>query len=127
MDILSGPALAQVQQMIRDYYGQARGTSPDGPPPRVAPGPEVFIAKSPAGGIPARVGNTPGTALCDLYEARQDSFGSTARTLTALTLPNGDANQRQVDNLSTTAIEGSAYIAIVRDKFGCWVPVFEEC
>jgi hypothetical protein len=119
MDILSGPALAQVQQMIRDFYGQTRGTAPDAPPPRVAPGPEVFLALVPEDGIAAMVDTTPGSEDCALYKAEPQSWGSEVRELQPMMLPNGTANVRRVYNASSVAV-AAGYHPVWRDKLGTW-------
>ena len=127
MDLLSGAALAQVQQMIRDYYGQVRGERPEFPMVKVPSGPEVYVAKSPVGGIPARSGTTLRSALCDLYRDTPASFGSTTRSIAAWLGADGEQVQRRVYNLSSEAVAAEAYIVITRTKLGTWVVVMEEC
>jgi hypothetical protein len=71
--------------------------------------PEVYIARTPVGGIQAMSGVTPGSAECPIYE------------LDAGTLTLSQAIPQPVYNLSDVAIEGSIFVLLARDKFGTWV------
>lgn len=69
--------------------------------------PEVYIAITPPGGIPARSGLTFGSADCTIQQIL--SSGVVALNFT-----------KPVRNASTTAISGNDYIPVARDKFGTW-------
>lgn len=83
--------------------------------------PEVYVAKLPDDGIPARVGLEPGYAECDIYKQRVVSFGSDQTELILLTEPNGDPYKQFIRNLETTVLTGE-YITVKRDKYGFWMP-----
>lgn len=81
--------------------------------------PEVYIAYTPTGGIPALAVNitgtgtqeeddTPGSAECDIYRIIDGFFVSTGVT-------------RTVYNLSPLAVDGKHWIVVMRDKWGTWV------
>lgn len=75
----------------------------------VSQSPDVYIAKTPTGGIPGRVSLTPGSAECEVYvlvDGVLEALGIEVQT---------------VYNLGTTAIEGNLYIAIKQDKFRIWL------
>ena len=76
-----------------------------------------YLALTPSGGIPARVGTTVTMVDCPIYYLA--GTGST-RTLTStgVSLP--------VGNMSTTAIAGSAYI-MVAPFGGALLPPWEDC
>jgi len=78
--------------------------------------PEIYYAKAPSGGIPARVGNELGSALCDLYERDDDDeLIDTGRNET-------------VYNISGTAVEGNAWIVIATEvRRRDFVVIVESC
>lgn len=87
--------------------------------------PEVYIALTPAGGIPALTVlpgtgtggyDQPGVAECNIYQAR--FIGGSPLTPEIVPVPNVS---RLVYNLSTTAIGGDVWILLVRDKYGSWI------
>lgn len=90
--------------------------------------PEVYVARAPAGGIPALsvigtgTGDEPGHALCDVYRIAQ-SFG--AGTGTADDGPpkmvRVNPLQRYVYNFTTADIAAHSWLVLVRDKFGLWI------
>jgi hypothetical protein len=74
------------------------------------------IAKAPVGGIPARSGNTPGSAVCSLVSIE------TGPTLTVGSV------QETVYNISATAVSANTWIFINREYItGKWVVVMESC
>lgn len=82
----------------------------------------IYIAKSPAGGIPARSSDTPGSAACDIYfinddgdlEARKDS--------------NDNQISQTVYNLSASAVAADTYIQCKQEIFsGKLLCDFEDC
>jgi len=75
--------------------------------------PEVFMALTPTGGIPAIDGVIPGSAVCDLYRTT-GAFGSE-------TLEEMVGISKTVFNISATAIAADIYVLIKRTKQGKWV------
>ncbi len=87
--------------------------------------PEVYVARAPSGGIPALDDGSTGTgtgalnddvlgyAECRVYKI--EGFGGTADFVPV------DGLVRTVYNPTTTAIDGNAWVTIVRDKFGQWL------
>lgn len=70
--------------------------------------PEVYLAKAPAGGLPAADAGAFGQATCDLYRAGADGV-LTSTGLTKLLLNPG------------SAVAADATVLAVRDKFGTWL------
>lgn len=108
-----------LRQMLAEYR-QRHTPRPGSPDPWFAndhQAPETYYALTPDGGIPALDGDTPGTADCTIYHLVQDP-STLAQTLEEI--PN---LSRTVYNASGSAIPGSTYITITRDKFGHWVPL----
>jgi len=80
-----------------------------------------YIAKSPAGGIAARSGDTLTSQNCDLYGIVDDE-------LNAIIDSGSEPHVRKVYNLSTTAIDGSAYLQIRRENATSqFLAVWEDC
>ena len=71
--------------------------------------PDTYICKTPAGGIPAMSGITPGSATCSIYRRLSGSLAEIGLTKT-------------VYNFQSTAISGDTWIEVSRDKFGQWWP-----
>lgn len=78
---------------------------------------EVYIARSPVGGIPALqsmgstgIGDIPGSALCTVFKTSQSA--DLTQDVTGY--------QHTVYNLATTVIPGDTWLIIVRDKYGKW-------
>lgn len=129
-NVLSDEALQQVEEVVRRVTGGLYGGQPL-PTPPIAPGPEMFLAKSPSGGIAARETNVSTSEeevtgeLCELYEAE---YSDSTRVLSPMTLSDGTtAVTRTVYNFSSEAVAGDAWILIARDKFGTWWVIAEEC
>lgn len=70
--------------------------------------PEVYVAKTPPGGIAGRTGVVPASAECDIYQLIVSDLTIT----TGLTQP--------VYNLATDSIDGDSFVVIARDKYGRW-------
>jgi hypothetical protein len=101
----------------RIHSRQNNGGSPE-QPPYWNQSPEVYVAKIPTGGIPARTGTTPGQADCEIFKI--DTTGTP--TLTAVELPSTDPFERSVYNVYDAEIPASqGYALINRDKYGKWV------
>lgn len=69
--------------------------------------PEVYLAKAPTGGIPARLGNAPGSVECDIYKIVEGALVTTEFSKT-------------VYNLGEE-IEEETWVVVVRDKYGSWI------
>lgn len=65
---------------------------------------KVYVCKTPAGGIPAMTGDTPGSAECTVYRFDADDV------LEAVTDRNGDDVTITVKNLADEAVAGETYI-----------------
>jgi hypothetical protein len=128
---------AEFLRAIRGLLERTGQMSPvDAGRPLLLPGddlttPEVYVALTPGGGIPALAtdliyglagtgtgtgtgvggGNTPGSADCQIYRVL-NTEGVADLTDAGFT--------RTVHNLSTTAIAGGAWVLAVRDKWGIW-------
>lgn len=70
--------------------------------------PEVYVAKTPSGGIPALANDEPGSAACYVYRIIEGSIGSIGA-------------RRIIYNLGSTAVSGDEWIPVIRDKFGAWL------
>ena len=71
--------------------------------------PEVYAALAPTGGIPARVGTTPGSADCTIYQVSGDTLKAVYEFA------------QKVYNLNTSAVAAATYLAVTRDKYGTWL------
>lgn len=111
----------KLKQLFDDFYGESR-TSPvrtQTPRDEEYLTPEIYVALTPAGGIPALAegpdagtafgeGDIPGSADCQIYQVIAGSLD----TITGVT--------RTVYNLSESDIDGDSWILATRDKFGKW-------
>lgn len=89
--------------------------------------PEVYVARTPAGGIPALDENTtgtsttalgddvPGYAECDIYRIIDDETGGDNPVLKPV-----EELSKRVHNLSIFPIDEYQLIQVIRDKFGNW-------
>lgn len=116
---LTDQDVAVINSLLDFVYGDR--DSPPGRPPdhrHIMP-PEVYVARTPAGGIPSMVWQTgtgirdkPGSAECAIYQlVPTGTWGEILKPVEA---------SRFVYNLSTTAIPGNTWILVCRDKFGAW-------
>lgn len=99
------------------------------------PSPEVYIAKTPTEGIsaldslgtgtgsgaPAAAGDSPGSALCNIYTLSPASQPTSAGSPSVLVEVVGLS--KWVFNLSDSDIAGDSWILVVKDKFGSWIAV----
>lgn len=76
-------------------------------------GPEVYLVKTPAGGIPALATDIPGQADCDVYQRRDGDAGPVIAT---------PGLKRAIANAGTDAIPADVWLLVARDKFGNWWP-----
>jgi hypothetical protein len=108
--------LSREQTVNRPRYGAGPSFEFDG-----TQAPEVYLAFTPVGGIPAMgepsgTGSpdvfTPGSAICQIYQyipgLTPDDFIKVALSLT-------------IYNISTTAVPQHTLVKVSREKFGIWV------
>jgi hypothetical protein len=119
-----------LRAMAAEYMARKGNTGGRGltkiPPPTA---PETYVARTPAGGIPAMDAGTstgtgttslmddvPGYAECTIYQLlHTGSTGPHLEPIPSLT--------RRVYNLSNDDIPGNVWIVVTRDKWGAWYPV----
>lgn len=107
----------------RRYGGTAQRPHNDGEDWQT---PEVYVANTPEGGIPALSdlgtgsgagpGDVPGYADCDIYKIKLDGDGEPT------TVKAGSLSKR-VYNFSASGITGDSWVLTIRDKFGKWIAV----
>ena len=86
---------------------------------------QVYIAKTPGGGIPALSGNTPGSATVDIYYI--DGDGS-AQQLDDGGAPSPNKVQETAYNFSQTAVAGNTWIHLKQEMVsGKLLCDFEDC
>lgn len=109
-----------LKQLIHEHRLRPRNVREYGEQITVAGNfPDVYVAKLPNSGIPARSGNVPGVATCDIYKI--DITTPSTPTMTAATSVTRDVyNVYPVTTYCTTA-SSSQYVRIQRDKFGRWL------
>lgn len=105
-----------LREIVQDYRTRPRNSRSRGEQFTVSGSPEVYTAKLPTAGIPARVGTIPGQATCDIYYT--DVTTPNTPTLTVAT-----SVTRLVFNIYPVAVYGTGtiYTRIQRDKFGRWL------
>lgn len=118
----SDSEMAILQKIVEDYKRREnRSTETD----RLEFSPQasdVYAAKTPVTGIPAREGLVPGYAECDIYKMVEDTPQLPPVTLEAVTYPDSTPYTKYVYNLSTSPVTDD-YIPIEKSKFGFWMPV----
>lgn len=119
--ILSESAIQRVGRVVRKVESQPPGGA-GGPSPGLSAALTIYIAKTPAGGIAAMSGSTPGSASCTLY------YINAGGTLTQYQDAGGAAVTKTVLNLSSEAVAGSAYIMAIQELLsGKLLAVWEDC
>lgn len=110
-----------LQELIRREKRQRGSIARPGPLELSHPqSPEVFVALTPSGGIPALTESTdtgtafgaldaPGSAECQVYRLDESELLEAVDGLTHV-----------VYNLSSESIPGNKWILVIRDKFGTW-------
>jgi len=83
--------------------------------------PQLFIARTPSGGIPALDANVSGTASDDEPGSAECEIYQVLRYNNPTTISATAANNKIVYNLSTTAIPGDSWVIVARDGFGTWI------
>ncbi len=110
-----------LRKIIRDIKQHPRPQSRYREEREIGQSPEVYVARTPAGGI-AAITEAPGTgtgdfdhagyAECNVYKVVSDGVLRELRQVDGLT--------RIVHNLSNDAVPGNSYVVIEKDKFGTW-------
>lgn len=91
--------LHQVQNLGSRLRSGALPSSPVG----------MYLARTPAGGLPGRSGDEPGEATCDIFALRGGELKSIGTDQTVRNAFDG--------------IGGSTFISVLRDPWGIWWPV----
>lgn len=110
--VLSDDDLRVLKELL-DRVKRSFGESPKLVPDFPLTTSEVYVAKTPGGGVPALTGATPGTAACEVYELRMVSGSVTLISLSPLV--------QDVYNVSPIVLPAGEYVVIRREKFGFWV------
>lgn len=124
--VLSDVDHERLRQLLADHRQQRRNSSGRSGDQSIdhqeSPAPSVYVTKTPAAGIPALIDGQgtgtgtgmilPGVAECMVYQA---------------TLQNGRwaldevyGNAVEVLNISSNLIDGSEWVVVQRDRYGCW-------
>lgn len=126
MNQLSDNDVAVLRELVREWRGdrENQDRSPKYPE-NDHQAPEVYVALTPPGGIPALMepglgtgtgsGNEANFASCAIYRLLPVDGNLTAFDLHPVFGLNHD-----VYNLSETAVAGDSWVLAVRDKFGVW-------
>ena len=84
--------------------------------------PEVYVARVPAGGIPALTtgatldNDMPSKTVCNIYQILPDEVNGTTPEMMVV-----DSTTVEVYNVFATAVSGNTWVPVARDKFGTWV------
>ena len=118
---LGKEALRQIRQLVANEARRAvrtvRPTRDTGVAPQA-----IYLAKSPAGGIPAMSGSTPGSATCDVYRINDDG------DVEVVTDSQDETVQITAYNLSTSAVAASTFIHTKQEIVsGANLVDFEDC
>jgi hypothetical protein len=100
-------------------------TSNDPPRPKIT---KIFIVKTPAGGIPARINQIVTAADCPLYRLEAWGTGDYQTSIVQHTSESGHPVYAKVWNLSTTAVAGDTYLQVMRETLsGAILANWEDC
>ena len=119
---LSEEDARKLRALVRDALNEELNTTGrPGARAELHQAPDLYVAKTPAGGIAGMVGATPGVAVCDIYRIYVSG-------VTPALVQVGELDKR-VHNIDVRAVYGDEYIKAVRDKFGFWLACsgFVEC
>lgn len=85
--------------------------------------PEVYVARTPAGGIAAlnahgtgTTDDVPGSAECNIYRVLSGGESGTG----SAEIVSATYGTKVVYNLSGSSVAGASWIVVVRDKYGTW-------
>jgi hypothetical protein len=112
--LLSESDLEILNEVIRDHKTRPRNSRAMSQQVNVSGSPDVYIAKLPTAGIPARSGNIPGQATCEIFYTDITTPSTPSLTqVSTLTV----YNFYPVAHYGT----GQPYIRVQREKFGPWI------
>lgn len=118
--VLTDKDKALLQQVIDSMRQEPRRVSRAQPRPEPHQAPEVYVARTPNGGIGGLqeqagtgIADRPGYADCNLYKIVEVSGAPQMMPISGLF--------RRVYNLSHEAMGGRRWVAVSRDKFGNWL------
>lgn len=90
------------------------------------PAPEIYIARTPSGGIPSAPGtgtsDPPGCAECQIYQLVPGGGVGTG-TGCDIAIEEVEDTTKIVYNLSADDISGNLWILVAREKFGYWMAI----
>jgi len=109
---LSEDDLGLLREMVDWFKSQPRNTR-NRPEPDDSDQftPDIYVALTPSGGIPARVGSTVGAADCNIYR-----IDNATKQLSQV-----GNRTRNVCNLDVDSVTGSIYVPVVKDKWNQFV------
>ena len=120
MKTFNDKAVGVIRDTVRRVQAMPR-TSGTALPEGALPPLPMYICKTPAGGIAARSGTTPGSATCTLWT-------NSGGTLAEWVSPQGAAQTVTVYNLSTSAVSAAAYIIACGELLGgTLLAMWEDC
>lgn len=113
-------------ELVKDYR-ERRVQGPGGGRPELEdyPSTDCYIARTPTGGIPALDDHLPGTAVDT--DPTDDEPGYAACDIYRIVLVDdvyalqSMETEKLVFNLSQTAVDGDAWVGIVKEKSGHWI------
>lgn len=109
---MAGFTPATARRIVRATRHVEQSLASRKPAPASQPGftgVQVYIAKTPSDGIPARDGTTAGSAMCELYQL--DGSSELVRWLDS----DGDPVSVQVQHLGEAAVAGNAYVRVAQE------------
>lgn len=128
LNTLTDDDVRNLREMYRWWQQSRAGTYTERRPhvpEELGSTPDVYIARTPSGGIPALTlapgtGSTgadiedePGQAECDIYRVITSGADEILVPVESLF--------KTVYNLSTTAVSGQTWVKVIKDKFGTWL------
>lgn len=117
-----GPkAIEQLRRVVRHDIQRAVRRVLQEEPTNTASQLDVYICKTPAGGIAAMSSDTPGSAACIVYGLIDDA-------LEKMTDSEGEDIEVTVYNIASNAVDGSTYIQAKQEQAtGMLMADFEDC
>lgn len=112
--------MRKIQNLLDQESRRVNSSKTADDPSYIDKSPDVYVAKTPSGGIPAMIGLEPGYAECEIYKQLPVSFGSDQTKIEALLNPDNSSYTQLVRNVSSSSITNE-YVVIKRDKFGFWM------
>ncbi len=101
-------------QMIDHHLAAEHQTNFRGTTTTPLEGPFIHVAKTRAGGVPARSGTTLGSAYVDVHSSIDGKLVDKSLEILAY-------------NIASSAVAGEVYIVIGLSGFGDWLVLVEDC